>query len=420
MDSSSDSGNDSGSDSDSGDPIQAVERCGERVDHDVSGEDRDINAAADAGVGVDLLAELGAQQDNVLLSPMSLRSAFGQVYAGTSGASRTEIGAVLRFDDLGDRVHPVLGGLEHELQSRTVPEDDYQPGLDVRPANRSFFDTPFEDRVAPDWLATALQDYGVCVEFFDMNADVDATIAHINGWVADQTGDLIPELVQFLPQPVTLVVVNALYFQASWARPFEPEATELRPFTTRAGATKDVPTMWAPVLQGGYAEGDGWVAVALPYTDDRLEMIVILPAPETSATFEDGLDDAALDAVFAALEPSGFELRLPKFQIKSEWELTGALMALGMQAPFSTGSDFEGIATGLGAIGAVFHDVAISIDEKGTEAAAATAVAFDEGGEEPVAEHVVVVDHTFYVVIRDRMAKSVMFFGRIGDPTSVK
>jgi serpin B len=410
--------NEAGTESDPDDPIHAVVRCDERAEHEVSGEERSINATADAAVGLDLLAILGENEDNVLLSPMSLRSAFGQMYAGTDGASREEMGAVLHLEDLGDRVHAVVGGLEHELQSRTVAEDSYQPGLDFRPANRSFFDIPFEDEVSPDWLAIAHQDYGVCVEFFDLNADHAATLAHINGWVADQTADLIPELVKFLPGHVSLVVVNALYFHASWATPFEPEATELRSFTTFGGATKDVPTMWAPVLHGRYGEGDGWVAVALPYTDDRLEMIVILPEPETSATFEAGLDDTTLDAVFAALEPSGFELRLPKFQIRSEWELKEPLQALGMQAPFSNGSDFEGIASGLGPIALVFHDVAITIDEKGTEAAAATAVVLDEGGEEPVAEHVVVVDHTFYVVIRDRQAQSVMFFARIGDPSS--
>jgi serpin B len=392
--------------------------CSDPVELTVSAEELDINGRADAAVGVELLGALSGRSDNVLLSPLSLRTAFGQVYAGASGASRQEVATVFELGELGDRVHAVLGGVTQRLQARNAEETEDSPAVIFRPANRSFFDTTFESSVNDDWATLVEENYGVCSEFFDMNRDIVATRLHINHWVADQTHDLIPDLVKFLPEPVALVVVNALYFRASWATPFS--STSARSFTTRAGAQIEVPTMHEPALPGFYAEAADWQAVAIPYSDPALEMVVILPATSAAASFEPNLDGDALDGIFAALEPTVVDLWLPKFEITSKWALRTALMDLGMTASFVNG-DFDGIAEGMPPIFEVFHDVAIAIDENGTEAAAATAIVFGDGGTFPAdPEYTVVVDRTFYVAIRDREARSVLFFARIGDPSAAE
>lgn len=398
-------------------PVQSVELCGERAELEATADELDASAIADADVGLDLLGQLGESDDNVLLSPLSLRSAFGQVYAGTGGNSRTQIAATLGFDGLGDRTHAVLGGIERELQSRNAEGTEEEPAVAFRPANRTFVDVSYADALNDDWLAIVQQQYGTCVEVFDINADPGLSRTYMNDWVASQTNDLIPELIGGLPDVTAMVVVNALYFKASWATPFVEAYTEPDAFTTRGGVTKDVPTMHASVLPASHAQGEGWVAVGLPYSDGRLEMVVIVPDLDTSTAFEEGLDGVGLDAIFDALAPTYIDLSLPKFDLKSEWSLKDALEMLGMTAPFSNGGDFSGIAAGMYPIFEVFHDVAIAVDEKGTEAAAATAIVFgDEGGEEPVSEYSVVVDRTFYVAIHDRSIGSVMFFARIGDP----
>jgi serpin B len=242
-------------------------------------------------------------------------------------------------------------------------------------------------------------------------------LKHINGWVADQTNDMIPNLVKGLPDQVDLVLVNALYFRASWGTAFADSFTAPAQFTTRGGENVEVDTMRAPLLYASHAAGEGWEAVAIPYSDSRLEMVVVMPDLGTDAAFEASLDGAVLDGIFQALAPTIVDLSLPKFDIKSTWALREALESLGMQSAFSNGSDFAGIAKGMLPIYEVFHDVAIAIDEKGTEAAAATAVVFgDEGGGEESPEFTVRVDRTFYVAIRDRDARSLMFFARIGNP----
>jgi serpin B len=398
------------------DGIESQVECSDRAALDATAEELDVNGRADAMVGLELLGALGKDTDNVLLSPFSLRTAFGQVYAGTSGASRTEIESLFGFAELGDRSHDVLGAVAQTLETRNAAETEYAPELVLSPANRSFFDLAFEETIVKSWKTRVQDAYGVCFEFFDMNRDLEATKAHINRWVAHETHDKIPDLVKFLPPHVSAVVVNAVYFRASWGTPFEDGLTMPGTFTTRSGAEVQVDMMRAPVMAGGYAQGDGWTAVGIPYSDSRLEMVIVVPSMDV-ATFEAGLDDAALDDIFDGLTRTYVDLKLPKFNIKSTWALKDALMSLGMTAPFQNPADFYGIAPGIDKIEEVFHDVAIAIDEKGTEAAAATAIVFgDDGGGEPEPEVTVVVDRTFYLAIRDRDARSVMFFARIGDP----
>lgn len=404
------------------DGVSTIVECSEHATQSVSKAELATNGRADAEVGLSLLGALGGDSDNVLLSPLSLRTAFGQVHAGATGKSRGEIEDVFAIAELGDRSNEVLGGTLQLLQTRNAAETEYTPELIFRPANRSFFEVKLESNVNPDWAKRVQQAYGVCFEYLDLNVEQEKALAHINGWVADQTNDLIPELVGHLPPEVSLVLVNALYFRASWATPFEDSFTSDRPFTTYSGESVEVATMHAPALDSQYAAGDTWEAVAIPYSDSRLELVVVLPAEGAAATFEEGLDAETLDGMFDQLAPTWVDLALPKFAITSEWALRSALEGLGMTASFTNAEDFVGIAEGIYPIYEVFHDVAIAIDEKGTEAAAATAVVFgDEGsGEPPLVEHTVVVDRTFYVAIRDREARSVLFFARIGNPGASK
>ncbi len=400
------------------DGIEVRVTCSNSAESTATDVELTANALADHKVGLDLLGQLGSQEDNVLLSPLSLRTAFGQVYAGASGASRTEIENVLGFAELGERTHDVLGAVTQKLQSRNVEGTEELPAVVFRPANRSFFDVGYESRVNADWAQRVQESYGVCFEFFDMNRDHEKTLTHVNAWVAAQTNDMIPDLVKSLPVSVSLILVNALYFRASWQTPFAEAFTTELPFTARSGKQIKVSTMRAPLLDGTHASDADWEAVGLPYSDRRLEMVVIVPAANAATTFEADLDAQGLDNVFSRMAPAIVDLSLPKFDITSKWALRQPLTQLGMNEPFR--SDFPGIAEGIGPIFEVFHDVAIAIDEKGTEAAAATAAFGPGGGEEPEAQHVVVVDRTFYIAIRDRDARSLLFFARIGDPSTTE
>lgn len=401
------------------DGVDAQLECSAHAALDASADELAINAHADAKLGLDLLGALASGNENVLLSPLSLRTGFGQVYAGASGESRAEIETLFGFAALGDRTHDVLGAIAQKLETRNAEETEYEPGLVLDPVNRAFFDIAFEDGVRPDWKQRVQDAYGVCFEYFDMNRDLEATRTHINRWVSHETHERIPDLVKYLPGRVSLVVANALYLRASWATPFDDGATHPATFDTHRGAAVEVEMMHASALSAEYAADESWEAVAIPYSDSRLEMVVVLPKDAHDEGFEAQLDADKLDEIFASMSPAVVDLELPKFDIKSSWALGETLRSLGMNAAFSNAEDFDGIAAGMAPIFEVFHDVAIAVDEKGTEAAAATAVVFGDGsGGLDSPEFTLQVDHTFYVAIRDRDAQTVMFFARIGDPTA--
>jgi serpin B len=406
---------------DAADTGNEPEDCGDRDAPDATADELQTNALGDLQVGTTLLGELGRDETNVLLSPFSLRVAFAQVYAGTHGVSRHEIERILAFDGLGpERTHGVMNTVSQGLAARSAEATDEVPELIVRPINRSFLDVDYEAALNPAWAERVQSSYGACIEVFDLNEDPEYTRQYVNGWVAGQTNDLIPELVKFLPDVTSLIVVNALYFKAAWAVPFEESASMDAPFTTLDGPSKAVEMMRAPLLEGSYAQDAGWQAVAIPYSDRRLEMVVVLPADGTQAELEASLDAAMLDDILSRLAPSVVDLRMPKFDLMSSWTLKPTLQALGMVAAFENAADFSPIADDMYPIFEVFHDVAIAIDEKGTEAAAATAVILggDDGSTEPIASATMVVDRTFYLAIRDRELGAVMFFARIGDPTA--
>jgi len=387
-------------------------------------EERASDRSGAVGFTSALFGEISDLEDNVVFSPHSIRMAFAQVHLGTNGAVKSEIESVLGFG-AGDRTPVVLNALDLDLASRNFAgdgndelEEGEQPPLDLVVANSLFADHGFADSVNADFLDALAINYDAGIRIVPFDTDVELGRQLVNGWVAEQTRDKIPELIKGLPSSVELIVVNTLYFKASWQAPFEESATAKAPFTTRAGTSVEVDTMNATLLQADYAAVESeWEAIALPYSDGRLQMVVIVPSDP--AAFEDGLDGEGLTAIFAALAPSVIDLALPKCQVRSPFSVRGPLETVGMTAPFNDVSGFSGIPTG-NPIVDVVHETFIAVDEKGTEAAAATAIIFGDSGEPTESEHVVAVDRTFYLAIRDRSAETVLFFGRIDDPSQIE
>jgi len=174
------------------------------------------------------------------------------------------------------------------------------------------------------------------------------------------------------------------------------------------------------MMHGGgflqYAVGDGWQAVDLPYVGGELSMLVIVP--DDLAAFEGGLPEAALDEIVAELGGREVVLGLPTFGTDSQLELSDVLAALGMPTAFTDAADFSGITTEEPLhVSAVVHQANIDVDEKGTEAAAATAVMVAASGM-PTDTVQLTVDRPFLFALRDVPSGAVLFLGRIGDPSA--
>lgn len=354
------------------------------------------------------------------ISAHSIASAFGMLYAGTVEPARAEMAEVLHFSLPGERQHVAHNWLDAQLDSRNLPaETDADGGetaaVELHSANGVWVLDSLRDRIAADYLdiLSIHYDAGVYLAQFDSQAELER--AAINAWVSARTAELIPALFPAgaIRETTTMVLVNAVYLKAPWAEPFEEELTAPAPFTTLGGGELEVDMMRKPDLRARYAEGAGYQAVALPMRGEALELVVILP--EDFASFEAELDPAGLDAVLDGLAPATVDTSLPKFELEAELDLTFDLQDLGLNAPFVDDRSFDAILEGLGVITAVVHQTVIKVDEKGTEAAAATGIVIGEtGGPEPDAT--VVVDRPFLLAIHDAPTGTLLFFGRVLEP----
>ena len=232
----------------------------------------------------------------------------------------------------------------------------------------------------------------------------------------EQTEQRIPELLAegVLTPATRLTLVNAIYLKAPWQTPFFEGATEDGTFTRADGSTVEVPFM-STSASLPYASGDGWQAVELPYLGGSLAMTLILP--DDLADFEQALTPDDLATITSSLADTQVALALPRFGIETKAELATILAALGMPTAFGDAADFSGITTAAPLlISDVIHQANIDVDEKGTEAAAATAVVMLEYAM-PAETVTVRLDRPFLFALRDVPTGAILFLGRVGDPS---
>jgi serpin B len=376
--------------------------------------------AADAinAFGLDLYRQLAGGSGNVVLSPASVAIALSMARLGAVGQTAAEMDAVLR--DLGaDRLAEAANALDAALASRSgMFADSAGVGRDVllRIANAQFvqFDMPLQAAFL-DAMATR---YGAGAWQVDYRTDPETARRAINTWVAEHTEDRIPEILQ--PGVVTaqwrLAIANAIYLKAAWLEPFDVESTSPGDFTLVDGSVVRVPMMQG-VKTAPYARGAGWTAIQLPYVGRDLAMLVIVP--DDVAAFEAALDAAALRSIVDSLDGGRVRLTLPRFDFESVFELSEVLAALGMPTALGADADFSGITTAEALrIAKVIHQANITVDEAGTEAAAATVIGFDTtGGEEPPTLR---ADRPFLFAVRDVPTGAIVFMGRVADPSATR
>jgi serpin B len=197
---------------------------------------------------------------------------------------------------------------------------------------------------------------------------------------------------------------------------FEERDTMDGPFTLLDGSIVQVPMM----SQGEtfrYTAGSGFQAIELPYVGDEMAMVIILPDEGEFDAIERGLNAAALNQILADLDFISLELTMPKFEYESEFGLSKTLIEMGMPTAFGEGADFSGMdGTRNLYIKEVIHKAFVAVDEEGTEAAAATAVIIAEMSV-MVPEIEMTIDSPFIYAIRDVETGSILFLGRVMDPS---
>jgi len=398
-----------------------------------AGGDPALAAGAINALGLDLLRQGATPAGTVLLSPYSIQTALAMTYAGAAGGTRAEMARVLHYPPEAAALDASFAALRQALEDiarRTAAQAErmQQFGRGGDPitltvANRLFGQQGYQFR-AP-FLELLKDTYGAPFQPEDFVKNTAGATREINDWVALKTRERIKDLIPAgsLDDQTRLVLVNAIYLKAPWQEVFPEHATKPAPFYAAGGAAQDVSTM---VRQGrlGYAQHAGFAAVTVPYTDGDLQFLILLPDEK------DGLA-----AMVARLTPEQLAdcgraraqeviLHLPKFKLQPPlFKLGKVLQALGMKSAFDVprgSADFDRMAprkpNDYLYISEVFHKTFLDLDEKGTEAAAATAVAMARATAvmmRPPQPIEVRVDHPFLFAIQHRPSGACLFLGRI-------
>lgn len=355
-------------------------------------------------------------QGNLFYSPYSISLALAMTYAGARGETEQQMAAALHYTLPQARLHPAFNALDQALAKRGqgAQGKDGQ-GFRLHIVNAIWGQAGYQ--FLPAFLDTLAENYGAGLRLLDFVKASEQARVTINDWVSGQTEGRIKDLIPpGLINPLTrLVLTNAIYFNAAWAEPFEAELTEDGPFTLLDGGQVVLPMMHQ-TKSLGYAEGPGYRAVELPYDGRELSMVILLPEAGQFEAFESTLKAGQVDTILKGLSYRPVALTMPKFEFESEFSLAQALAALGMPVAFSGDADFSGMDGRRDLfIREVVHKAFVSVDEAGTEAAAATAVvmAVTAAAEPPVE---VRVDHPFIFFIRDIESGAILFVGRVVNP----
>ena len=380
----------------------------------------DLSALVDGNnkFAVGLYQTLKSGEGNLFYSPYSISMALAMTYAGAKGTTAQQMADTLHFTLSQDSLHTTFNGLDQQLASRGQGAKDKEgQSFKLNIVNALWGQKGYQ--FLSQYLDLLAQNYGAGMRLLDFRNAPDASRFTINKWVADQTKDKIQDLIPpgAIDTMTRLVLTNAIYFNAAWATAFDKGATQDDKFYLNDGSSVTVPMMHESESLG-YAEGSGYKAVELPYDGNELSMVILLPDSGTFTQFENALTADKYGSIIQGLAPKQIALSLPRFKFDSSFSLNQALSTMGMPLAFTDQADFSGMTGNRDlSISDVIHKAFVSVDESGTEAAAATAVIM-RATSMPLSPTEVKVDHPFIFVIRDIQTGTVLFIGRVLNPTA--
>ncbi|GAA5154110.1 serpin family protein [Nocardioides marinquilinus] len=399
----------------------------EPVAADVPRADGDADAVSDVvaalrSTGGALLGLLGEQPGNLAISPYSVLVALALTLNGARGATLEQLLGLYDGLDVG-RLNGGLNALTAEVEGQTgeVEKADGTPTELVLDAANGLFGqrgTAWEQA----FLDVLAAQYGAALQTVDWAGDTEAARQAVNAWTAERTRDKIPEILPAgaVDALTRLVLVNTLYLEAPWERPFSAGLTEDADFTRPDGSTVGVPMMRsAEPVDVAWSRGEGWQAVRLPYAGGTTAMTVVLPDAGRLADVQADVAAGGLTRYLEAGTTEPVDVRMPSFTFRTGAGLVEPLRRLGVTDAFDEGrADLTGMTTEERLfVSGVLHQVFVAVDEEGTEAAAATAVAVGATSA-PAAPRPFTVDRPFLFVVHDVEHGTPLFLGRVDDPTA--
>ena len=380
---------------------------------EISQEDLALLVQGNTAFAFDLYQTLREQDGNLFYSPHSISMALAMTCAGARGLTEEQMAHTLHFLLDQDMLHPAFNWLDLELATRgegAQGKDDDGFRLNVVNAIWGQKDYPF----LPDFLDNLAHNYGAGLRILDFINETEQSRLTINNWVSDQTEGRIEDLIPqgAIDALTRLVLTNAIYFNAAWEYPFDENMTADGPFYLLDGTQVTLPMM-TQTESFAYTFGEGYQALELRYDGGELSMVILLPDAGEFLAFEEALDAGRVYEIIGSLQVTRVALTMPGFEFDSKFSLAETLAEMGMPVAFSGAADFSGMTGSRDLfISDVVHKAFVSVDEAGTEAAAATAVIMPTSA--PTVE--VTIDRPFIFLIRDIDTGAILFLGRVLNP----
>jgi len=343
-------------------------------------------------------------------------------YGGARDNTETQMKKVFHYPLDQDELHPAFNALSLDLATRERDYDgDGKKDFQLQIANAMWGQTGYT--FLPAYLDLLAENYGAGIGILDLQHEREHSAEVINGWIHEETNGLIDGGVTSddFNETSLFVLANAIYFKAKWMDEFDERSTHDDTFYTPQGNVA-VPMMnqWAYV---NYTEGTDYQAAEIPYKGNTAGMLVLLPKEGKFDEFEASLTKERLSGIIEGLDNREVVLKLPKFDYRPDFvDLKDVLSQMGMTDPFAfPDADFSGMdGSPLIYLQFARHLAFVSVDEQGTEAAAVTIIGGGAGGypEEPQTKFI--VNRPFIFLIRDRVTGTILFMGRILDPSKTE
>ena len=359
---------------------------------------------------LELYTELSKNgKENIFYSPYSISAALAMTYEGAKGETKDEIKSVFHFPE-DSTLRPNFAKIYNDINKN---EEDYE----LRTGNALWVqkDYPFLE----DYINIVEKYYGGKVSNLDFVKETEKSRQTINSFIEEQTNgkikDLIPKGV--LDYLTRLVLTNAIYFKGTWQWEFNPKNTEEVDFKITPTDIVKVPMMYMKPEKAkfNYADLEDLQILELPYKGEKISMLILLP--------KDNLEDIQPLTIEKLKEWKSQmkketldEIYLPKFEFDTKYFMKEILSDMGMPTAFEMDADFSGMdGTKSLYIKEVIHQAYVKVDEKGTEAAAATGVVMELTSIMP--KNIFRADHPFIFIIQQNDTGNILFLGRVNDPT---
>ncbi len=350
------------------------------------------------------------QGQNIFFSPISISTALAMLYPGARGDTKSEMSTALHFTMPDTELLSTFNVLDASLNQQS---ENYI----FKEVNALWPDATF--KIKTDYLDAIMQNFGAGLYPLDFLHHHEESRLTINKWVEENTNRKIVDLLKegdIIPD-TRLVLTNAVYFNAQWVDEFEESSTTKSPFYVKDGSSVTVPMM-SQISYFNYGESNDAKIIELLYSDYNTSMLIVMPNEGSWESFTNSFNLSLYNSMIKQMSSKNIELYMPKYKFKTPpYSLKRSLSVLGMKKAFEDSADFKNIADEFIKVGDVLHKAFISVDEKGTEAAAATAITMiDTAIMMPEDVMTLRIERPFILFIRNRVSGQILFMGEILNP----